>query len=199
MIPDEEKEPFVIINEWLENEKLLGCNHPNRMVLATTSLSNVPSSRIVAIREITHEGILFFTQKETKKVHQLREVPYASATLWLARQQRQVIVDGPVKALTNQENRSYWEKISREQQLRFSAYAPSSGRSIDSLSILDERFQDLERKFKNTLVPMCPYYCGFRVIPECIYFYTLGSGSNFSEVLKYELIREKWRAQLLSP
>ncbi len=198
MVNSEEEDPLVKMNNWIEKEKTLGSGNPNRIVLATTSPNGIPHSRIIAIREITPQGILFFTQQGTKKVIELTQNPYASATLWLAQQQRQVVLDGFVKSLTSQENMNFWEEMPREQQLRFSAYAPTSSQPIQSLSILDTQFHDLEKKFAKSSVPMSPYYCGFHFISEFIYFYTLGSNS-FSEVLKYEQYQGKWRKQLLSP
>lgn len=193
----EMEKPLEKMNRWLEIEKTLSPANPNRIVIATSS-NNFPHSRIVAIREITTEGVIFFTQQGTKKVNHLTQNPYASATLWLAQQQRQVILDGTVKPLTAIENRTYWEKLPREQQLRFTAYAPTSSQPIESTSVLEMQLQDLEKKFANQPIPISPFYCGFHLIPGSLYFYTLGSNS-FSQVFKYEQEHGKWHLQLLSP
>lgn len=198
MLECEEENPLTKMDQWIEKEKTLGSGNPDRIVLATTSQNNIPHSRVVAIREITSEGIVFFTQQRTKKVNELLQNPHASMTLWLAQQQRQVVLDGFVKALTEPENREYWNKLPRERKLRFHTYAPLSGQPIQSLSILDDELVKLEKKFANNEIPLSPCYCGFRFIARSICFYTLGS-DKFSEVLQYEQGEKKWCRQLLSP
>lgn len=190
--------PLFRMHHWMEKEKALGSASPDRVVLATCSPEGLPHSRIVAIREITHEGVLFFTQRNTKKVAELVHNPYASMALWLPLQQRQVILDGVVKSLTSKENESFWAALPRERQLRFSAYAPTSGQVIDSLSVLEHQLEALKEKFLGNAIPMSKDYCGFHLIAEEIYFYTLGD-YTFSESLKYKKSQGEWNKHLLSP
>lgn len=198
MIEHKEENPFLKMHHWIEKEKTLGSGDPNRLVLATATPDGVPHSRIVAIKEITPKGILFFTQKRTKKVAELIQNPLASMTLWLAQQQRQIVLDGFVNALTMQENLSFWEKMPREQQLRFYTYSVHSSQPIESSSILDNELIELRKKYENKLVPLSEHYCGFNFIAESMHFYTLG-GDKFSEVLQFRQTQEKWQMQLLSP
>lgn len=189
--------PFTTMNLWLEEERALGSINPNRIVLAT-AFNGIPHSRIVAIREITSEGVLFFTQQATKKVTELAHNPNASMTLWLAQQQRQVVLEGVVQSLNEQENQNYWDKLPREQQLRFYSYAPTSGQPIPSTAILDEQLKLLSKKFENNSVPMSPCYRGFHLIAKTVSFYITGF-DQFSEVHKYEHSQGNWRKQLLCP
>ncbi|OAI48815.1 hypothetical protein AYO45_00640 [Gammaproteobacteria bacterium SCGC AG-212-F23] len=132
--------PISKMNEWLSKEKALGSMNPDRVVLATATKEGIPHSRIVAIREISPEGVLFFTQKGTRKVYELHGNPKASMTLWLPMQQRQVILDGIIQILTFEENIQYWKTMLRERQLRFSAYAPTSGKAIRSLDEIENKY-----------------------------------------------------------
>lgn len=195
---EKENTPFPIIREWIEEEKKLSPANPQRIVLATAGKDGFPHSRVVAIREISLQGIIFFTQKGTRKVVELTENPKASMTLWLPQQQRQVLLEGSVFALTDEENESYWNKLPREQQLRFFTYAPTSGKTIPSPLFLDEQQKVLEKKFVNNPIPMSPFYCGFHLIADKIFFYTLNP-QTFSEVHKYERSQKGWQKQLLSP
>jgi pyridoxamine 5'-phosphate oxidase len=190
--------PLELIQIWLENEKLLGSTLPARVVLATATTDGIPHSRTVAIREISDKGIIFFTQKGTRKVIEISQNPHASMTLWLPMQQKQVILDGIISPLTSQNNLHYWKTIPREQQIRFFTYAPLSGQSIPSLTILEEQARQLTDRFKNQDIPMSGYYCGFHLIASSIFFYTLGS-HTFSEVYEYQYHDEQWAKQMLSP
>lgn len=186
------------INQWLEQEKSLGSPNPNNIVLATADKTGVPHSRIVAIREISTQGILFFTQRGTRKVQEIMDNPQVCMTLWLPLQQRQIIFEGSAKALNQDENESYWNLLPYDRKLRFSAYSPTSSNPIHALSDLEEKVKSLSAEYSPETIPISPYYCGFRVTLKVIYFYTLGT-TTFSEVIKYTLENDIWNKQLLSP
>lgn len=190
--------PFEIINEWLEKEKSLGSPYPNRIVLATAGQNAIPHSRVVAIREITNDSLLFFTQYGTRKTLEMKENPIASATIWLPLQQREIIIDGSIEKLAQEENLKYWKELPREQQLKFTTYAPISSQPIKSNNELEDKYQALTMQYKDSAVPMTDYYCGYRLIPDKFYFYTLGT-ETFSEVFKFEKIANQWHKELISP
>lgn len=80
--------PFKKIHSLIETEKALGSPDPYVMVLATATQEGIPRSRVVAMREISTDGILFFTQSQKRKAIDLLENPLVSATIWLALQQK---------------------------------------------------------------------------------------------------------------
>jgi pyridoxamine 5'-phosphate oxidase len=186
------------IHEWLSKEQELSSVNNYNAVLATASRDAEPHSRIVAIREITDEGFLFFTQSGTRKVLELRDNPRASMTIWLPQQQREIVSDGVVVALSHEENQHYWETMPRVRQLRFTVYAPISTHVIDSLDELEQQYALLEEKYAQSDIPMSEYYCGFRFVPHSIYFYTPGT-TTFSEVIKYNLINGEGSLELVAP
>lgn len=188
--------PLSKIHEWLKKEKQLGSTDPDRMVLATASAAGKVHSRIVAIREISEAGVLFFTQRATRKVADMTENASASMTLWLPLQQREVILDGVIKALTYEENLFYWDTLPYERQVKFTLH--SSGRQLSSVMELDDKYKVLLNTYRNQKVPMNDAYCGFRLCPEMMYFYTLGM-EKFSEVIKYLRTESGWESQLISP
>jgi pyridoxamine 5'-phosphate oxidase len=180
----------------LNKEIQLGSPDPNRVVLATASATGKVHSRIVAVREMTEAGILFFTQRATRKVIDLRENPSASMTLWLPLQQREVILDGVTQALTEEESHVYWDTLPFERQVKFTLHR--SGKQILSLTELENEYQTLLNQYRNKKVPMSDSYCGYRLCPEIIYFYTLGV-EKFSEVVKYSRAHSTWTIELISP
>lgn len=191
--------PFNQLINWLNKEKELGIEQPQCAVLATCTSSGIPHSRVVAIREIEIDSLLFFTQKGTRKVIELLANPAATLNFLFAKQQRQVIIEGWAKPISSEENEYYWNHLPRERQLRFSTYASTSGQVIQDLRQLDKRKQEFNEQFFNQPIPMSEYYCGFRFIPETFIFYTIAPIS-FSEVIRYcREEKEYWRKELLSP
>ncbi|KTD23519.1 Pyridoxamine 5'-phosphate oxidase (PNP/PMP oxidase) (PNPOx) [Legionella lansingensis] len=191
--------PFHLIADWLAQEAKAGSVSPDRAVLSTVTSAGIPHSRVVAIKTVENESVLFFTQRGTRKFVELTENPQVSMTFWFAMQQRQIILEGIAKPLSLQDNEAYWQALPRERQLRFSAYAPTSGKPIVSLVELEENLEKLKKQYQDSLsLPLSEFYRGFRVIPDTLYFYTLGSES-FSESIKYSKNTTGWHQQLLSP
>lgn len=193
-----ELHPVHIMREWLNQETELGSPNPGNIVLATAAKEGAPHSRIVAICEASEKGVLFFTQRGTRKVAEISKNPQVSMTLWLPLQQREVIIEGRVVALNQEENHHYWNLLPYDRKLRFSAYSPTSSEPIQGISELEDKVKILAQKYTAETIPISPYYCGYRLIPEVFYFYTLGT-TTFSEVMKYSLAQEHWQKQVLSP
>ncbi|MCS5707913.1 pyridoxamine 5'-phosphate oxidase family protein [Candidatus Berkiella cookevillensis] len=187
---------FEKIKNWIRKEKELGSQEAGSIVLATASSNGQVHSRVVALREITESGLLFFTQKGSRKVKDLSENPSASMTLWLALQRREVVLDGVVELLSHDENRLYWESLSRERQLRFCVY--KSGERIETFNHLQLDYETLEKKYQDQNIPVSESYCGYRFIPSRIYFYCLGQDS-FSQVTQYILNDGVWEEAIISP
>jgi len=126
------------------------------------------------------------------------ENPHASMTLWLPLQQREIIIEGSVAALSSEENKHYWNLLPYDRKLRFSAYSPTSSQPIQDLSELENKANLLKEQYTAETIPVSPYYYGFRLAPTVFYFYTLGT-TTFSEVIKYSKNSDGWQKKNLSP
>lgn len=190
--------PLNLLKIWIAEEKRAGANNPQQAVLSTVSKDGIPHARIVAIREIADESLIFFTQSGTKKVTEMRANPHVNMTFWLERYQREVIFNGRVEALTPPENETYWASYPKEAQIRFYAYAPSSGQTISSKGVLEQKKIEIQHEFIEKKLPISPFYCGFRVIPERFVFYHYRT-DELSDVIQYVKLEDGWEKQLLSP
>lgn len=153
---------------------------------------------MIAIREITPQGILFFTQKGTRKVIEISENPCVSLTFWFELMQREVILKASIYALDEEENKTYWLTYPRIAQIRFLAYAPTSGQPIESKQMLEDKRSFIEQKYRNQELPYTPLYCGYRIIPKKRIFYQYRT--ELSDVFQYILQENsQWQNQVLSP
>lgn len=191
-------DPIEFLNKWLKEEGENGAPNPQQAVLSTATEEAIPHARVVAIREVTSQGLLFFTQKETRKVAELLQNPYASITFWFELMQREVIVEGKTELLSDEENGTYWETYPREAQIRFYSYAPTSAQPIKHKQILEERKKQIEKIYQNIELPVNPFYCGFRFKPNRMIFYAYRT-DELSDVFEYRYVDDIWTCQLLSP
>lgn len=191
-------EPVNHLISWLQEEKSAGAPNPQQAVLSTAAADAIPHGRVVAIREINEHGLLFFTQRGTRKVMELTQNPQAALTFWLELSQREVMIEGHVQALALEENEYYWQSYPREAQIRFHSYAPTSFQVIQSKHFLEKKRKQLEQQFKNRQLPMSEFYCGYRLKPERFVFYSYRL-DTLSDVIQYEITQDGWLEQRLSP
>jgi pyridoxamine 5'-phosphate oxidase len=187
-----------ILQKWIEEEKQSGAPAPQCAVLSTVSDIAEPHARVVAIREITDMGLLFFTQSGTKKVKELENCSKCALTFWFELLQRQVQIQGEVEPLSDLENKDYWDGNPSESHIRFYSYAPTSGQPIPNKQLLEDRKKEIEAEYKDKKMPMSPFYKGFRIIPHKITFYCLRTDA-LSDVFEYTHKNGEWIYSLLSP
>lgn len=191
--------PISTLTQWLDEEKVAGAPDPKQAVLATCTPDAIPHSRVVAIREISPDGLLFFTQKGTRKVAELLVNPHVSLNFWFELTERQIIIEGIATPLTDAENHDYWITYSRFAQLRFYAYAPTSSQEISSKQILEDKKNTIAKKFENQEIPVHPLYCGYRIKPIKFLFYTYRTDelSDITAYLKQD--NGSWEEKAVSP
>lgn len=190
--------PIKILQEWIEEEKKFGAPNPQQAVLSTASSEGTPHARVVAIREITDNGLLFFTQLGTKKVIELQTSKKSAITFWFELLQRQVQIEGDVEELSNVDNVHYWENYPFEAQVRFCSYAPTSGQPILDKKLLENKKKIIQKTYRDKKLPMSSFYKGFRVKPRKIIFYSYRT-DEFSDVFGYFNINGSWVYSILSP
>lgn len=191
--------PIKKLDRWIQDEREEGAPNPQQAVLSTADIHGVPHSRVVAIREITSQGLLFFTQRNTRKVTEMNLNPSVSLTFWFELLLREVIIEGMIETLSEAENEHYWQSYPREAQIRFHSYAPTSAEPIGSKQELEEKRTMFQQSCADQLIPISPLYCGFRLKPNRFIFYTYRS-DELSDVLEYtRLNQNEWSEKLLSP
>lgn len=190
--------PFELLKLWLQDERENGAPNPQQAVLSTATDQGIPHARVVAIREMTENGLLFFTQRGTRKVKELKDNPNASIVFWLELQQREVIIEGIVAPLSAAENDDYWQSYPPEAQIRFYSYAPTSAQPIANMVALEDQKKHIERRYEGKPLPISPFYCGYRLKPSRMVFYAYRT-DKLSDMFEYCCVTDHWTRQLLSP
>ncbi|HAT1867315.1 pyridoxine/pyridoxamine 5'-phosphate oxidase [Legionella pneumophila] len=192
------KNPITLLTSWISEELEKGAPNPQHAILSTTGKDAIPHGRVIAIREINDQGLLFFTQRGTRKVVEITNNPMVSLTFWFELFEREVMIDGTIKALSQSESKRYWDTYPTCAQIRFHSYAPTSSQVIPNKQLLEDKRKTLIGQFQDKSLPMSEYYCGFRVIPARMVFYTYRT-DELSDVVEYCFIKKNWDRRLLSP
>jgi len=190
--------PIDQLNQWILAEREAGAPNPQQAVLSTVTKKAIPHSRVVAIREINEKGLLFFTQRGTRKVEEMAANPSVSMTFWFELLMREIIIEGIIEALSDAENELYWQDYPREAQIRFHSYAPTSSKPIEDKEELELKRNLIREDYAEKPIPLSSLYCGFRLKPNRFVFYSYHA-DVLSDVVEYTALKGEWQSQLLSP
>src|SRR5205085_5133041 len=107
-VSDIDADPLRQLSHWVDAARDAGQELPEAMTLATATPDGQPSARVVLLRGLDH-GLVFFTDYESDKAHDLEANPRAAAVFnWLLPVHRQVRVSGPVERVSEAESDRYW-------------------------------------------------------------------------------------------
>src|SRR5690348_11833712 len=89
-------DPLLLLQRWIDDAITSGVHEPNAMTLATVDAHGQPRARVVLLRGLSAEGLVFFTNYDSDKGHELAVNDKASCCFLWAEQARQARVEGTV-------------------------------------------------------------------------------------------------------
>jgi pyridoxamine 5'-phosphate oxidase len=191
-------DPMTQLSSWLEVARGAGETMPEAMAVATATTEGRPSSRMVLLRGIDREGLVFYTDQESGKGLELQANPFAAALFhWFKPVHRQVRVTGAVEVVEASLSDAYWQ--SRPPGSRRSAVASHQSQVIMSRAVLEERVAELAEAFPEDSGPPRPLrWGGYRIRPDVVELWEEGV-DRLHDRLRYRTQSGKWRIERLSP
>jgi pyridoxamine 5'-phosphate oxidase len=161
--------PFEQFAVWFKQATEANVIEPNAMSLATTASDGRPLVRTVLLKSYDDNGFIFYTNMESRKARQMAENPEASALFpWLALE-RQVIICGHVEKVSLAETAAYFATRPRGSQL--GAWVSQQSSVITTRKLLEEKWEEMKRKFGEGEIPVPSWWGGFRIVPREIEFW----------------------------
>jgi pyridoxamine 5'-phosphate oxidase len=168
---------------------------PNAMVVATASPDGRPSARTVLLRGVSADGLVFFTNYESRKGRELAANPLVSLLFSWVPLERQVIVTGTASRVPPAESAAYFHSRPRDSQLASAASAQSS--VVASRAVLEASVAALAQRYPEE-VPAPANWGGIRVAPDSVEFWQ-GRPARLHDRLRYRLADTGWLVERLSP
>jgi pyridoxamine 5'-phosphate oxidase len=169
---------------------------PEAMTLATATRDGRPSARMVLLKQVDHDGFVFFTNYRSAKADQLDANPYAALVFYWSQLDRQVRIEGSVVKTSAQESRDYFKTRPRESQI--GAWASEQSQAIASRQVLERRAQELEDLYRDREVDLPEHWGGYRLKPERIEFWKSRIGRLHDRIL-YQRDDSGWSIIRLAP
>jgi pyridoxamine 5'-phosphate oxidase len=179
------------LQEAIESEQL----EPTAMILSTVDKHYQPHSRVVLLKELTHESFIFFTNYEGHKAQQMAQNNKVSLVFFWPSLERQVRVEGEVEKISEILSTSYFKTRPVENQL--GAWASPQSQLIRSQDFLEQQFQYYKQKFGND-IPKPPHWGGYAVKPTSIEFWQ-GRANRLHDRLLFTKQGNEWEISRLAP
>jgi pyridoxamine 5'-phosphate oxidase len=189
-------DPIAQFRAWFAQADEADVPLANAIALATADADGVPSVRHVLLRGIRDDGLVFFTNCESRKGRELAANPRAAFTVLWRELDRQVSVRGTAEHLPDAESDEYFATRPREAQL--GAWASRQSEPIRDRAELEERLRAETERFEGTEVPRPPFWGGFLVRPETVEFWQ-GRRFRLHDRFRYTRGDEGWLIERLAP
>ena len=161
-------DPVVQLRHWLEEARAAGIDLPEAMTLATATREGAPSARMVLLKDVTDDGLSFFTGYASRKGDELAENPRAAVVLYWHPLGRQVRVEGTVARLPEAASDEYFR--SRPVGSRLSAAVSPQSEVIASRKELESAAERLGLEVGED-VPRPAMWGGYRLTPTAWEFW----------------------------
>ena len=189
-------EPLVRINEWIEEALKLEVPLPHAMNLSTADDFGQPSSRMVLLKSISDEGMVFYTDYESHKGQMLNKNSKAALNFWWAKTDKQIRIEGVCIKTSDQESDEYFQ--SRPKGSQISATVSIQSKEIRDYENLVKEAKDLEKRSSGSNLKRPSRWGGYKLIPNRIEFWKNEANRLHRREL-FILESNKWQKTLLSP
>ena len=188
--------PMLNVLNWQEEATEAGIRNSNAASLATVDLKGQPQVRMVLIKEIKENGLVFYTNANSNKVDSLKANNLAAICFYWEKTRKQIRVEGSVIEIDDDESDKYFNSRSRSSQI--GAWASNQSQLLDSREKLEERFNSFSEKFSNLNIPRPSYWKGYRLTPKKIEFW-LERESRLHDRIEYKIDGLNWNHRFLFP
>ena len=189
-------EPFAQFSKWMNEALESAVIEPTAMTVSTVDADGRPSSRVVLLKGFDAEGFIFFTNYESKKGSDLNANPNVSLHFFWPDLERQVIISGTAKKVSQKESEEYF--ASRPLESRIGAWASKQSSALKSREDLEERVVEIRERFAGGEIPCPPFWGGFRVAAHRLEFWQ-GRRSRLHDRIVYLKDDQMWEIGRLSP
>ena len=183
----------------LKKSEKLNLTDWNAMNIATVSAKNMPSSRMVLLKKINDDGLVFYTNFNSKKGQDLTDNKFVAVNFWWRELQEQIRIEGEVEKLSEEKSDEYFN--SRPLKSRVAAIVSQQSEKIDSYEILQKEIDDLTEQFElNKENPTRPEHCGLYLVkPNSIELWKEGDFRTHQRQKYVKKHDNTWESSFLSP
>ncbi len=188
-------DPLQQFDQWMKEAIKSEIPEPNAMTVATVAHNLRPSPRVVLIKGYDAQGIVWYTNYDSRKGRELAGNPFAALQFHWVELERVVRIEGVVERVSAEESDAYFK--SRPLDSRIGAWASPQSQVIPGRSVLVANAARYGAQFL-LHPPRPPHWGGFRLKPDSWEFWQ-GRKSRLHDRLRYRLEADQWVRERLAP
>ena len=189
------KDPFDLFDNWFEDlEKFGNERENNAMSLSTVNDKNVPTTRVVLLKQFSKNGFVFYTNYNSRKGKHIDNNPNVCISFYWPSMERQVIINGKVSKISAIESDKYFNSRPKSSQL--GAIISNQSEIIPSRKYLEEKLSKFNISNNNLNRPS--NWGGYILKPELFEFWQ-GRDSRLHDRIIFSKSKTNWDQKRLSP
>ncbi len=167
------------------------------MTLATATADGRPSARVVLLRGLDERGLVFFTNRTSRKGDELADNPRAALVLHWPELGRQVRVEGAVERVSRRGiARVLGDEAARKPNRRVGVAAVAAACAIDPSS-MRSTLPPRSVSARET-IPLPEFWGGYRVVPELVELWEHRE-NRLHDRIRYRRTPSGWERERLAP
>tara|TARA_B100001250_G_scaffold226774_1_gene194578 strand:- start:2566 stop:3198 length:633 start_codon:yes stop_codon:yes gene_type:complete len=192
-----DKNPYDVFLKWIKeaiNSNLI--EEPNAMNVSTIEDDGYPRSRIVLLKDLSNNGLTFFTNYNSNKGKSINKNNKVCVSFFWPPLERQVIIKGKAKRISNYLSKKYFYSRPRESQI--AALISPQSKIIPNRNFLNKSINSVDEKYKGKKIPMPDHWGGFIIKPFEIEFWQ-GRPDRLHDRILFKLFNGRWESNRLAP
>lgn len=192
--------PYIVLQELIEKENLQSKSDTGyNCCLSTVDKNGFPSGRIITIKNVTDNHLIFTSSTKSQKVDNISFNNVVALTFWFPSSKNQIRVNGFVKPCESKISASYFKNRSLESQIVSTIFdqrkSAESFREIEKSFIAAKKEIDKSRTQK---VKRPTHWSAFIMLGSKFEFFTFHY-NRLHQRLIYERVENNWKTYYLEP
>lgn len=190
--------PIELFQTWFRNaDESNTVEETNAMHISTIGLDGFPKNRVVLLKKITWEGLIFYTNYTSEKGKAIANNNNVCLSFFWPALEQQIIIKGTAEKLAENLSDGYFE--SRPDGSKLGAWASNQSSVVSSREELDKNLKMFERNFEGKEILRPKHWGGYLVKPQSIEFWQ-GRPNRLHDRLRYSLQKDfSWKLERLAP